>query len=245
MNIYLGLIFGIFIALLVNYLTDVLPGTRRLTIPGCRVCQQPYTLKQYLFFSSCANCGARRALRSYFVLILSIILSILLYYYPIKGLNYFASLPILLTLGVIAVIDIEHRLVLLETSVFAFFLFLLYGLLRNGWLVTLFGGVVGFLVMLLFFLIGIAFNKMMSRLRHKEIHEVAFGFGDVMMGTVLGLLVGFPAIFEAIRIAIFAFGGFSLFLLLILIVTKRYRAFTNAQPFVPFLIIGALATFLI
>ena len=140
------------------------------------------------------------------------------------------------------VIDIEHRLVLVETSIFGFVLFLIYGIILSGLLRTIIGALVGFLIMLILYYLGIAFSKIVGKLRHKEIDEVALGFGDVCAGTFLGLLAG-PSIVGAIIIAMLTFGTFSLVLIFSLLLSKRYRAFSNAQPFAPYLILGIIAIF--
>jgi len=141
------------------------------------------------------------------------------------------------------VIDIEHRVVLVQTSIFGFVLFFLYGIRLNDLLSTIFGALAGFLIMLIFYYLGIAFIKIAGKLKHQKIDEVAFGFGDVCVGTILGFLTGWPSIVGAFFISIFTFVAFSLVLFFALLLAKRYRAFSNAQPFAPFLILGAIAIF--
>jgi len=97
--------------------------------------------------------------------------------------------------------------------------------------------------MFIFYLLGIVLTKIIGKLRHKSINEVAFGFGDVFAGLFLGFLAGWPGIVAAIIIAIIAFGVFSLVLICVLLLSKRYNAFTNAQPFTPFLILGVIVIF--
>ena len=141
------------------------------------------------------------------------------------------------------VIDIEHRVVLVETSIFGFVLFFLYGIRLRDLLSTIFGALAGFLTMLTFYILGIAFTKVAGKLRHQKINEVAFGFGDVCLGTILGLLTGWPLLVGAFFISIFAFVAFSLVLFFALFLTKRYHAFSNTLPFTTFLILGAIAIF--
>ena len=97
--------------------------------------------------------------------------------------------------------------------------------------------------MLIFYYLGIAFTKIAGKLRHQKIDEVAFGFGDVCVGTILGLLTGWPSIVGAFFISLLIFAAFSLVSLFALFLTKKYHAFSNAQPFAPFLILGAIAIF--
>ena len=239
----LALLAGLFAGLLINYLSDILPHTRRLSRPVCRECDQPYSIKDYLLIYKCPNCGHRRVARSVIILIGTILCSLLLQFFPFANLSFWATLPILIFLGVILVIDIEHRLVLFETSLFGFVLLTIYGIIFRGFLGTLFGALGGLLIMLLFYITGIAFSKIVGKLRHREISEVAFGFGDVMAGTFIGLLAGWPAIVGVIIFAIIAFGVFSFIFIISLLLSKRYHAFAKALPFTPFLILGVITIF--
>jgi len=237
--ITLGLMSGV----LINYLADILPVQRWITFPLCSTCNQRYTIKDYLLFRKCSNCGKRASTRSIIVLISATVACILLKYYPFSILSFWATLPLLIFLGVIMVIDIEHHAVLLKTNIFGFILCTIYGIILRGFSRTIAGALGGLLIMLSFYFLGIAFSKVIGILRHQKIHEVAFGFGDVCIGTVLGLLTGWPSIVGAVVITILAFGGFSLVVLLSLLLSKRYNAFSSALPFAPFLILGVLVIF--
>ena len=243
MSLILVVIVGGIIGILINYFSDVLPVSRRITRPLCRVCNQPYSIKDYLISCRCSICGNRTSTRSIIVLISAIVICILLKFFPFSILGFWETLPILIFLGVIIVIDIEHRVVLVQTSIFGFVLFFLYGIRLRDLLSTIFGTLAGFLIMLIFYYLGIAFTKIAGKLRHQKIDEVAFGFGDVFVGTILGLLTGWPLIVGTIFISILAFVAFSLVLFFALLLTKRYHAYSNAQPFTTFLILGAIAIF--
>jgi hypothetical protein len=89
-------------------------------------------------------------------------------------------------LGVIVVIDLEHRLVLFQTSLVGLGLCLVYGWVLRGISTALLGGLAGFGIMLAFFILGIVFTRLVGLMRGKKVGEVAFGFGDVFAGTFLG-----------------------------------------------------------
>lgn len=243
MSVIINVLAGVIVGFLINYFSDVLPEFRRISQPVCSACKQPFILKDYLLFSKCSQCGKKASTRSIIILIMAIAICILLKYFPFAGLGFWATLPILMLLGVIVVVDIEHRLVLTETSIFGFVLFLIYGIILNGLKETLLGGLAGFLIMLIFFIFGLVFTKVIGRIRHKEIDEVAFGFGDVSASTIIGLLAGWPVVVGAIIIAILAFSAYSLIYILILLITKKYSAFTSALPFAPFLILGLIVIY--
>ena len=236
---------GVITGLLINYLSDVLPVTRSFSKPLCKVCAHPYSVKDYLLSFRCSNCGSRISSRSFLVLISSVVVCIMINYFPLSKLGFWSTLPILIFLGVILVIDIEHHAVLIETSLFGFVFFLGYGMILNGSRSTLIGGLVGLLIMLAFYFIGLAFSKLVGALRHKAIDEVVFGFGDVCLGLNLGLLTGWPLIAGTITISIIAFEVFTLFFFIALLISKKYQAFASALPFTPFLILGAVAIFYI
>jgi len=93
------------------------------------------------------------------------------------------------------------------------------------------------------FLLGMGFGKVVGILRHKAINEVPFGFGDVVFGTILGLLCGWPAIAAGLLLGILLFSAYSVLWLITLVITKRYKSFTNAQALTPFLILGSIILF--
>ena len=239
----ISVIVGGIIGVLINYLSDVLPETRSFTQPLCKVCSTPYSIKDYLILYKCSNCGSRISIRSIIVLISSVAVCALLNFFPFSILGFWSTLPILIYLGVILVIDIEHHAVLVETSILGFVLLFVYGIILNGLQRTFTGALAGLLVMLLFYFIGLAFSKIVGKLRHKEIDEVVFGFGDVCLGVNLGLLTGWPLIVGAITISIIAFEVFTLIFFIALLIFKKYHAFASALPFTPFLILGALVIF--
>lgn len=244
MNLILNAVAGAIVGILINYLADVLPITRRFTRPICLNCGKFYSLHDYLISFKCSNCGNKTSPRTILVLVFSMIICVLLDFFPFSFIGFWATLPILLFLGVIIVIDIEHHAVLIETSIAGILLFFAYGWIINGILWAVIGGVAGFLIMLGFYYFGILFSKIAGRIKHQEIDEVALGFGDVYVCAFLGLLTGWPTIIGAIIIGILASGVFSLFYILVSMILKRYRSFSTF-PYAPFLILGTIATFYI
>jgi prepilin signal peptidase PulO-like enzyme (type II secretory pathway) len=243
MYIILHILAGILAGTLINFFADVLPDSRRLSRPTCPACGQTTPLKAYLLLAPCPNCRKRRSVRAFAVLGVSILLCIALYFFPFYTLSLWAALPVLVFLGVITMIDIEHRLVLFETSLFGIVLLAIYGISLHGLIEAALGGLGGFAILLAIYLLSIGFSKLIGMLRGKNIHGVVFGFGDVSAGAFLGLLTGWPGIAGAITIAFLAFAAFSVAYLLILVLTRQYRAFTRALPFAPFLALGAVAVF--
>jgi len=240
MDLIVNVIVGALVGIIINYLADVLPITRRLTRPICLNCGKPFTLREYLISFKCSKCGNKTPARVIIVLSLSILCSVLLDFFPLVGLNFWATLPLLIFLGLILVIDIEYRVVLKETSYVGLGLMFVYGFVLHEFLPTLIGGAAGLMIMLALYYLGILFNKIMSRIRGQEIDEVALGFGDVYVTTFLGFLTGWPAIIAVLLLAILASGVFSLFYILIKSILRKYQSF-SAIPYTPFLILAAVA----
>ena len=238
--IFLSGLGGVLAGLLINTLSDVLPVTRRLSQPTCPECHEAFTLKDYLLTWRCADCGRRHPPRHAVVLVLSVAGCVALVFFPLAGLPWPAWIALLIFLGVIFVIDLEHRLVLIETSLVGLVVCFVYGWILQGFLPALLGGLGGLGIMLGFFLLGALFSRIVGLLRGRKVGEVAFGFGDVFAGTFLGLLLGWPLIIGAITLGLLGFAAFSLVYLGVLLATKHYEAFGNALPLAPFLILGAV-----
>ena len=242
MPFVINVVVGALIGLLINYLADVLPITRKFSRPICLNCGKPFTFRDYLFSFKCSKCGNKTSIRVIVVLLLSIVCSVMIEFFPFANLGFWATLPLLLFLGVILVIDIEYRVVLKETSYIGLMLMFGYGIYLHGFLPTLFGGLAGLLIMLGLYFLGILFNKLMGRIRGQQIEEVALGFGDVYVTTFLGFLTGWPAIIAVLILAILASGVFSLFYILVKSILHNYQSF-SAIPYTPFLILAAVAIF--
>ncbi len=248
-NLIIYAIVGGIIGVLINYLADVLPQTRRFSQPVCPNCAKPYSLKGYLISFKCPNCDQKPRTRNFIVLIVSIIAAVLVGIYPMINLNFWLTIPVLIFLGMILVIDIEHHVVLIETSIIGLIFFFFYGVLMykwslNGLLLTLVGGVAGFLIMLLIYFFGIFFSRGLGKIRKEEIKDSGLGFGDVYACAFLGFFVGWPYVIGMLIIAILVSGVYSFIYMIVKAIKKDYQV-ASTIPYTPFLILGALATFYI
>lgn len=172
--------------------------------------------------------------------------SVLLWIFPGQTLPFPLAFILLIYLAVVLVIDMEHRLILHPVSITGAVLGLGIGIFLRGKQTitygitsTLLGGASGFGTMLVFYFIGELFVKRMSKKRGLSSDEVALGFGDVNLSGILGLLLGWRAIFACLFFAILAGGLVSLIIILGMLITKKYKAFT-AIPYAPFLILSAI-----
>lgn len=233
---------GALIGILLNYLADVLPVEKKFSLPVCKSCGKPYSVVNYLFSFRCPNCQARPGIRYWLVLLLSMLFSVLLVFFPLKPFTYWASLPLLVFLGLIVVIDIEHRAVLFATDFVGIGLGLVYGWVLHGIWNTLLGGLLGAGIMLGMYYLGILFNRVVARIRKQEVDEVALGLGDVFVSGYLGLICGVQHVPAMIILAIFLSGIFAVLYLIIKAIAKKYSAF-SAIAYAPFLILALLILF--
>ncbi|NOG49568.1 MAG: hypothetical protein HND48_09075 [Chloroflexi bacterium] len=105
---------------------------------------------------------------------------------------------------------------------------------------ALIGGAVGYGVFFLLYQGGFLFTRIMSKRRGREIKEVAFGYGDVMLAGVVGLLIGWRLFLFSMYITIILGAlGALLFILSRRLLGTRYSAFT-ALPYGPYIVAGAL-----
>lgn len=149
-------------------------------------------------------------------------------------------------LGVVFVIDMEHRLILHPTSIAGALLALVLGTISHGLTPTLLGGLGGLVIMLGFYFFGVLFARIRARRMRAQGMEVddeeALGQGDVILVTVLGFLVGWPLVWFLILISTILGGIVSFFLVIGLLITRRYNA--NALmvfiPYGPYFIAGTV-----
>jgi prepilin signal peptidase PulO-like enzyme (type II secretory pathway) len=237
--ILLPILLGILAGYFVNYIGDVLPFTRRFSQPACPHCGQAITWKNYLLYRPCNSCGTKRRLRSIIVPVFYLIVTIYLWLAPPSRLGFYLAFLISIYLGVILVIDIEHRLIMHPVSIAGAVLALGTGIYIHGPAPTLIGGAVGFGSMLAFYFLGEVFSRYMSKRRRQAIEEVALGFGDVNLSGISGLFLGWPVILAGLLFTIFAGGFASLMVILFMLIRKRYQAFTPI-PYAPFLILAII-----
>jgi leader peptidase (prepilin peptidase) / N-methyltransferase len=230
---------GVSLGILVNYLADVLPYSRRLSSPVCKQCGKCIPLKDYIFGIGCSCYSKKLSWRYWLVILIGATGSLWLWSYPSTRMEYWVGVLLLFYLGVVALIDIETRLILHPVSIVGIPIGLGIGIWLHGFIPTLIGGAAGFFIMLLLYYLGDLFARFMARRRGTTLDEVALGFGDVNLSGILGLILGWPGIVAGLVLAIFLGGVVSLILIIFQVITRRYQPFT-AIPYAPFLILGTV-----
>lgn len=247
--IILGWVAGLFI----NYVSDVLPHTRRFSQPGCVHCGAHFKWADYLTLRACRNCGKARSLRTWLVQILAVASFVYLWLFPSRALGFSLGAIVLIYFAIITVIDLEHRLILHPTSLAGAALGLIVGTfiysrkyeLLGSVGLSLLGGLAGFGIMFLLY----QFGTLVARYRARRLQaagqaddeEEALGGGDVYLTGVLGLMLGWPAIIAALVYGVLLGGLVSVIFLIALVVRRRYsnEALMTFIPYGPYFIIGA------
>ena len=233
--IVLGILAGSF----ANYLSDVLPQTRGLSMPVCQQCNQTLGVTRYLLLQPCQNCEAKRSTRSWIVQIFYPIAFVYLTFFSSNRLGMWIGAGLLFYFGLVVIMDLEYRIILNPISLAGAVIGAFIGLYLHGWKITLLGGIAGFGIMWILYFLGVIYLRYLSKKRGEAIDEVALGFGDVNLAGVLGLILGWPGITAGLLFAILIGGLVSGAYIVFSLISKRYRPNT-AIPYAPFLILGAM-----
>ncbi len=240
----IGWLVGVFI----NHAADTLP--RRVTLgerprcPACGTPRAPAAWSAVVGYLSgrraCLGCGMPLPLRSVVVeVIVPAIFVGLLWRYGLSVhlglLSLYSAILILIT-----VTDLEHHLVLNVVMMPAILLAMVGAFFNDdlSYQRVFLGGAAGFVSLYGMFLLAQPVSALLSRLSGREVSEVPFGFGDVTLGTFIGLITGLPGVFFALLITLLSAGlGAALFWFVRAVIQRRYTLFTPI-PYGPFLVLG-------
>jgi leader peptidase (prepilin peptidase)/N-methyltransferase len=249
----LFILIGFLLGMLVNLLADSLPRYRDVRGYHCVSCgakRKPFLWSALISFLTgnrkCAYCGDLLEWRAPLVEISMAVGGYLIYQSDPTLSVVFPRLVVLFIYVLIAVIDIEHRLILHIVSgpsaVIIFILSFMDPEIKT--LDILIGGLVGFFSFLLLYFLGQLFAILMGRLRGTQIQEVAFGFGDVTLAGVIGLTLGWQEyrVVAALIAGILFAGVFSFLYIIVRLFRKSYTPFMPI-PYGPFLIVACLLVY--
>lgn len=143
----------------------------------------------------------------------------------------------------ITVIDLEHRLILfvviIPSGIIALIDAILLGYgadLGNA----LLGAVLGFVIFFLLYVGGFIFTAVLGNLRGQKIDEVAFGYGDVMLITISGLILGWQALIVTMFITVILGAlGAIIYLIVRRLAGRHYSLFTPL-PYGQYIIIATI-----
>ncbi|MBC7813673.1 MAG: prepilin peptidase [Burkholderiales bacterium] len=250
-----GLI-GILIGGVLNVLADDLPHYRRPRLPHypdstLRPISAWFGLSAFLLGRRTSPSGTKLSWRYPLTELLSAVAMIVVLVNVVAEdpamppLHMYFLLFYMAVFVLITVIDIEHKLILFSVIIPSCIVALLDSVLTPtpygpGLGDALLGGALGFGVFFLLYLGGYLFTYVMAKARGIELNEVAFGYGDVMLATLSGLILGWQPLIFAMFITIFvgAFGAF-IYLVAVRVMGSRYTMFT-ALPYGPYIVIGTI-----
>ena len=252
LGLFAAAIIGWLCGQLVNYLGDVLPGTRRLSAAVCPDCGTQYGLLSYLLMRKCSNCGQARGLRSWIVQAAAVAASVYTWLRPHR-MGYALGMVLIIYFLVVIVIDLEHRLILHPTSAVGAVLALSIGIWHQAMIMplnqavttSLLGGVGGLAIMLVLYGMGVLFSKFRARriraAGQQADEEEALGAGDVILAGILGLVLGWPMIWFALLLGILLGGVVGVLLFGNMLLQGRYgrQALMVFMPYGPYFVLSA------
>lgn len=230
---------GLFVGSFLNVCIDRLPRGQSIISPPshCPACNQKLAVADLIpllsYFSlrgRCRYCQARIPLRLPLVEGITALLFAFFYWNFGLGLNLAVFLIYACFLIIIFVIDLENQLVLDKVSYPAMAIAFVFSFFQPGPGVrsALLGGVIGSAVMALIFIISfVIFSR------------EGIGLGDVKMAALVGLMVGFPLVIEALLLSWIS-GGLVAGVLLAL----KIRGRKDIIPTATFMAVATMVTLL-
>ncbi len=245
---------GLLLGGLINWLADYLPHTFRLKAPRypddtLRPPRAWLGLGAVLTRSRRSPTDPASAPLSWRHPLVEMIMIALFVYvaleYPV-GMRSIVWMVNITFLTLITVIDLEHRLILFVVVIPACLFAVLGAVLSHevAFADYLIGGAIGFGLFFLMYLGGVLFSVIAANARGEELDEVAFGYGDVMLAGLAGLILGWQALIFAMFITVFAgAAGAIAFLAFRLIARGKYEMFT-ALPYGQYIVFGTVVMML-
>lgn len=245
---------GIVVGGVINMLADDLPHRRRVQFPPRYPDLSPRPpsawlgLTAYLFNKRAAPSGAKLNWRYPATELLTAGLMLLALFSTendpkMTGLQFAFWLIYMAIFTLITVIDLEHRLILFVVVIPSYVVALIdaattgYGADLGE---ALLGALVGFGVFFLLYMGGFLFTYILGKLNGRQITEVAFGYGDVMLITLSGLVLGWQPLIATMFITVFlgAFGAI-LYLIVRRLAGRHYSLFTPL-PYGQYIVIATV-----
>jgi prepilin signal peptidase PulO-like enzyme (type II secretory pathway) len=143
----------------------------------------------------------------------------------------------------ITVIDLEHRLILFVVIIPSAVIALLDAILTSYGAdlgEALLGGLLGFFVFFLLYIGGFLFTYVLGKARGQPIDEVAFGYGDVMLITLSGLILGWQPLIIAMFVTVFLGAAGAILYLVVRGLTRRHYSMFTPLPYGPYIVLGTV-----
>lgn len=167
--------------------------------------------------------------------------------FDIPTVTTYQSILLLIHMAIfvlITVIDLEHRLILFIVIIPAWIIALIDAATTQGYGPdlgqALIGGAVGFAIFFLLYLGGFLFTNILSRVQGRQITEVAFGYGDVMLITLSGFLLGWQTLVFTMFITVFLGAAGAILYLVARRITGRHTSLFTPLPYGQYIIIATI-----
>jgi prepilin signal peptidase PulO-like enzyme (type II secretory pathway) len=245
---------GLLAGILINLLADSLPVSRRIQAPRCAACgtsRHPLAWSGVVALTTrhwrCPHCDTPLPGRQMVVELVTPLLFLLSWAQSGTTVVTLFRVLYVAILVLIAVTDIEHRLILHAVSLPAILIAVAGAYLSPAFdspKRALLGGAIGLVAALTLYLLGVLFASLAGRVRGEPLTDPGWGFGDVTLSTFLGLILGAPEIVFALVFGILAgFVGAVGYLVGRRVLGIRRALFSTFLPYGPFLILGAAIMF--
>lgn len=247
------IIVGILAGGLVNVLADDLPESRRVKLPHYpdgtpRPVSAWLGLTAFIFGKQASASGSKLSWRYSLVEIATPFAMILTYIIHINEpkvdtLQLVYWLIYMAIFVLITVIDMEHKLILFIVIIPSAILAIVDALTTSAapnLERSLMGGALGFGTFFILYLGGIAYVYIANQVQGRNISEVAFGYGDVMMALLSGLILGLGDMLFAMFLTVIlgAFGALAY--LIGQRIAGRNSSMIAALPYGPYIVAGTV-----
>lgn len=158
--------------------------------------------------------------------------------------QYFLNFVYMAIFSLVIVIDMEHKLILFVVMIPAIIIALLDAYFVNPPLPefndALIGAGVGFGLFFALYLFGFAFRWYLNNIRGRNITTVAFGYGDVVMFTFTGAVIGTLYTIVALILTIILGAVGAVVYLIVKAVIDRENTLMTAIPYGPYIVIATM-----
>jgi leader peptidase (prepilin peptidase)/N-methyltransferase len=250
----LAIVIGWLAGVIVNTLSDDLPKRRRPQWPPRYPDGAPRPLiawsgiAAFLAGKRASPGGARLSWRCVWAEVLTMLLMVLAVISAANDprmtmLQLVFWLVYMAIFALITVIDIEHRLILFVVIIPSCIIAVIDALTTSyGATIgdALIGGAVGFGVFFVLYMGGFLFTYVLGKLRNQQIDEVAFGYGDVMLITLSGLILGWQALLFTMFITVVLGALGAILYLVVRGLTRRHYSLFTPLPYGPYIVAGTV-----
>jgi prepilin signal peptidase PulO-like enzyme (type II secretory pathway) len=239
---------GWFAGDLINYLAAFASPEDRY----CSACQAPLILLNWFPWPrSCRICRHQINPYTWWVQFMATLAAILIWHWQ-PGINLALVFVALVYFGTASLVDIQHNRIPYTVNACGGLVGLVVGWSRRGMAPTLAGGIAALLLLLVVYFFGELLRRLLFKWQSHQLSSTAsnlsevipkepafFGFGDVLFGVNLGLIVGWPDIWTCLLITLISAGIVGAVVKLVMLFRHRYRMNT-ALPLAPFFVFGAV-----